>query len=60
MTTERHDPELANRHARQRPREKNASPHYVRCEWYRDESRCLLADGHAGEHKYRDKFEAEK
>lgn len=54
MTDDRHDPALAALHARQRPREKGAAPHYLRCDWYRDERRCQLAEGHGGQHQYRE------
>lgn len=49
---ERYDPILATKHATQNPRGKNVPPHHLRCDWYRDQSRCQLGEGHPGHHKY--------
>ena len=59
MTTElRDDPIQAARDAHMKPRDKGAAPHWVRCTWYRDWNRCLLAEGHPGEHTFPKESEA--
>lgn len=52
MSDERYDPKQAAYHARQGPREKSAPPHHLRCDWFRGDTRCQLADGHGEKHKY--------
>lgn len=49
---ERCDPEFATKHARLFPRDKGAPPHYLRCDWFKEDARCRLGDGHAGAHVY--------
>lgn len=58
--TERNDPAQAETDGRRYAKPNNAAPHYLRCTWYKENLRCLLAESHAGKHRYPEEKENEK
>ncbi|MGA7807870.1 hypothetical protein [Bradyrhizobium sp.] len=43
--------ELAQLEARSKPQPKGSPPHWLRCEYFKGEKRCVKAEGHQDEHK---------
>ena len=51
MSEWREDPIMATTYARTHPRDKNAPPHWLRCDFVRDGARCVKGEGHDKEHE---------
>ncbi len=46
-----HSPDRAAYDARHEPQAKGVLPHWLRCDHYRGDARCVRKEGHGGEHQ---------